>query len=67
MTRLNLNSIGVTLGGLLTLQGITYVLTGNATINYPNMAVALGLNAPIAGLFSIRSVVALLVFCSPGR
>lgn len=62
MTRLGLNSIGVTLGGLLTLQGITYVLTGNATISYPNMAVALGLNAPIGGLLSIRSAAALLVF-----
>src|ERR1700686_4225482 len=32
MTRLGLSSVGVTLGGLLTLQGITYVLSGNATI-----------------------------------
>jgi ribose/xylose/arabinose/galactoside ABC-type transport system permease subunit len=62
MTRLNLSSVGVTLGGLLTLQGVTYVLTDNQTINYPNMKVALGLNAPLAGLFSVRSVVALGVF-----
>lgn len=62
MVRLNLSSVGVTLGGLLTLQGLTYVLTDNQTINYPNMAVALGLNAPLAGLFSVRSVVALAVF-----
>ena len=62
MTRLNLSSVGVTLGGLLTLQGLTYVLTDNQTISYPNMAVALGLNAPLAGLFSARSVVALAVF-----
>ena len=38
MTRLGLSSVGVTLGGLLTLQGITYVLTENKTISYPNMA-----------------------------
>jgi ribose/xylose/arabinose/galactoside ABC-type transport system permease subunit len=62
MTRLNLSSVGVTLGGLLTMQGLTYVLTGNQTINYPNMAVALGLNAPLAGLFSVRSVAAVAVF-----
>jgi ribose/xylose/arabinose/galactoside ABC-type transport system permease subunit len=62
MTRLNLSSVGVTLGGLLTMQGLTYVLTGNQTISYPNMNVALGLNAPLAGLFSVRSVVALAVF-----
>ena len=62
MTRLGLSSVGVTLGGLLTLQGITYVLTENRTISYPNLAVALGLNAPIGGLLSVRSVVALGVF-----
>jgi ribose transport system permease protein len=54
--------VGVTLGGLLTLQGITYVLTGNRTLQYPNLPVALGLNAPIAGLLSVRSAVALAVF-----
>jgi ribose transport system permease protein len=62
MTRLNLSSVGVTLGGLLTMQGLTYVLTGNQTISYPNMGVALGLNAPLAGLLSVRSVAALAVF-----
>ena len=49
MTRLHLSSVGVTLGGLLTLQGITYVLTDNKTIGYPNIAVSLALNAPIGG------------------
>ena len=48
MTRLHLSSVGVTLGGLLTLQGLTYVLTDNKTIGYPNISVALELNAPIA-------------------
>jgi len=62
MTRLNLSSVGVTLGGLLTLQGITYVLTGNRTISYPNLAVALKLNEPIVNLVSVRSVVAVAVF-----
>src|SRR3954454_2122240 len=62
MTRLGLSSVGVTLGGLLTLQGITYVLTENKTISYPNMTVALGLNEPIANLLSVRSVAALAVF-----
>jgi ribose/xylose/arabinose/galactoside ABC-type transport system permease subunit len=62
MTRLGLSSVGVTLGGLLTLQGMTYVLSGNATVAYPNMQVALGLNAPIASLLSMRSAAALAVF-----
>ncbi len=62
MTRLNLSSVGVTLGGLLTLQGLTYVLSDNKTIAYPNMEVALGLNAPIANVLSVRSAAALAVF-----
>ena len=62
MIWLGLSSVGVTLGGLLTLQGLTYVLTDNRTIGYPNIAVALKLNAPIADLVSVRSVVALAVF-----
>jgi ribose transport system permease protein len=66
MTRLGLNSVGVTLGGLLTLQGITYVLTENKTIGYPNMAVALALNAPIGNLVSVRSAAALAVFVLAG-
>ena len=61
MTRLKLSSVGVTLGGLLTLQGLAYVLSGNQTLSYPNMSVALGLNAPFV-LFSVRSAVALAVF-----
>lgn len=62
MTRLGLSSVGVTLGGLLTLQGITYVLTGNKTISYANISVALGLNAPIGHLLSVRSAAALAIF-----
>ena len=62
MIWLGLSSVGVTLGGLLTLQGLTYVLTDNRTIGYPNIAVALKLNAPIADLVSVRSVAALAVY-----
>jgi ribose transport system permease protein len=62
MIWLGLSSVGVTLGGLLALQGLTYVLTDNRTIGYPNIAVALKLNAPIADLVSVRSVAALAVF-----
>jgi hypothetical protein len=32
---------------------MTYVLTENKTISYPNMAVALGLNEPVANLLSV--------------
>jgi len=62
MTRLHLSSVGVSLGGLLTLQGLTYVLTDNKTVAYPNIAVSLSLNAPIAHLISVRSAACLAVF-----
>jgi ribose/xylose/arabinose/galactoside ABC-type transport system permease subunit len=48
---LRLDSVAVTLGGLLTLGGLTYVLTGNATIGYNRMDVAMLVNQPFLGVF----------------
>lgn len=62
MTYLNLNSVAVTVGGLLTYEGAAYVLTGNQSISYPHMSLALALNAPIAGLLSVRSAIVIAVF-----
>jgi ribose/xylose/arabinose/galactoside ABC-type transport system permease subunit len=62
MVALRLGSIGVTLGGLLTLGGLAYVVTGNVSISYPRMDVALAVNHPVLTLFSFRSLVALAVF-----
>jgi ribose/xylose/arabinose/galactoside ABC-type transport system permease subunit len=62
MTYLNLNSVAVTVGGLLTYQGASYVLTGNQSISYPHMSLALALNAPIAGVLSVRSTIVVGVF-----
>lgn len=62
MVGLGLSSVGVTLGGLLTLGGLTYVLTENTTISYPRMDVALRVNEPVLGIFSLRSAVAILAF-----
>jgi ribose transport system permease protein len=62
MVWLRLGSIGVTLGGLLTLGGLAYVVTGNLSISYARMDVALAVNNPVAGIFSLRSVVALAAF-----
>lgn len=62
MVGLGLSSVGVTLGGLLTLGGLTYVLTENTTISYPRMDVALLVNEPVLGIFSLRSAVAILAF-----
>src|SRR5262249_48488807 len=62
MVRLRLSSVGVTLGGLLTVGGIAYVLTDNATIGYARMDVAMLVNAPILGIFSVRNLVAIALF-----
>lgn len=62
ITRLNLSSVAVTLGGLLTYQGITYVVTGNQSIDYPHMQLALMLNAPILGLISARGCIVVAGF-----
>ena len=62
ITRLHLNSVAVTLGGLLTYQGLAYVVTGNQSVNYPHMPLALALNAPIVGVISARGVIVVACF-----
>jgi ribose/xylose/arabinose/galactoside ABC-type transport system permease subunit len=62
MVRLRLGSIGVTLGGLLTLGGIAYVVTGNLSIAYPRMDIAMAVNQKVLGVLSLRSLVALAAF-----
>ena len=62
MVWLRLGSIGVTLGGLLTLGGLAYVITGNVSISYPRMDVALAVNNPLLHVFSFRSLITLAVF-----
>jgi ribose/xylose/arabinose/galactoside ABC-type transport system permease subunit len=62
MVWLRLGSIGVTLGGLLTLGGLAYVVTGNLAISYPRMDVALAVNNPVLHIFSLRSLIALGAF-----
>jgi len=62
MTGLRIRSVGVTLGGLLTFEGITHVLTRSQTIVYPNMGIALVLNEPILGVLSMRSAITVAVF-----
>ena len=60
MVWLRLGSVGITLGGLLTLGGLAYVVTGNQAISYPRMDVALAVNSPVLTIFSLRSLVALI-------
>lgn len=62
IVRLRLSSIGVTLGGMLVLSGIAYVLSENRSLPYDNMPVALALTQPIAVVLSIRSLLTLAFF-----
>lgn len=59
---LRIGAVAVTLGGLLTFVGLAYVLTKSTSVSYPNMEVALALNERIAGVFSLRSLVAIAIF-----
>ena len=62
IVRLQLASVGVTLGGLLTLSGLSYVLTGNAVLGFDHAQATLAVNAPLAGVFTLRSLLALAAF-----
>ncbi len=62
ITRLRLGSISVTLGGLLVFVGLSYVLTGSRSISYGNLDAALAVDAPIADLFSLRSLITVSLF-----
>ena len=62
IVRLHLSSVGVTLGGLLVFVGIAFVLTESRSLPYDNLGVALLLNERIGGVFSIRSIIALVFF-----
>lgn len=60
--RLGLGSVAVSLGGLLTFGGIAYVITGNQTIAFQNMDVAILVNEPWLGLISLRASTVLALF-----
>ena len=62
ITGFRLDSVAVTLGGLLTANGLAYVLTLNKTITFDNIDLALALNEPIAAIFSPRSIVVIAFF-----
>jgi ribose transport system permease protein len=62
ITSLDLGSVAVTLGGLLTATGVAYVITHNQAISSDNLNLAMALNDPMIGLFSMRSLVALCIF-----
>jgi ribose/xylose/arabinose/galactoside ABC-type transport system permease subunit len=66
MTRLRLSSVGVTLGGLLVFNGLAYVITQSRSVPYAEVDVAVTMNNHIAGIFSVRSLVALALYVVAG-
>jgi ribose/xylose/arabinose/galactoside ABC-type transport system permease subunit len=62
IARLGLSSVGVTLGGLLISVGLASVLTSNRAVSYDNLAVVMAMSDRYAGIFSIRSLAALVLF-----
>ena len=64
ITSLDLGSVSVTLGGLLTASGLSYVITHNQVISSDNLDLATTINDQIAEVFSIRSLVVLAIFAA---
>ncbi|MFD2421720.1 ABC transporter permease [Amycolatopsis pigmentata] len=61
-----LNSVPVTLGAFIVVSGLILVLGGGKSVPYENYTVGLRLDEPIAGLASIRSLVAVGLFVATG-
>ncbi len=66
ITTLRLSSIGVTLGGLLILNGLAYVITGNRELGYPRPDVAQFVDATLGDVLSFRALVAIAIFAVIG-
>jgi ribose/xylose/arabinose/galactoside ABC-type transport system permease subunit len=66
IVRLRLSSIGVTLGGLLVLNGFAYVVTGNREIGFPRLDVTRFVDFAYLNAFSPRFLAALVLFAIAG-
>lgn len=64
IARFQLSSVPVTLGGLLTMQGITYTITHGDSIPYPDLKVSGDISSPILTIFSARSLIILGVIAA---
>jgi ribose transport system permease protein len=62
ITRLNVSSVPVTLGGYLTLVGVTYVVSDNKAIDFPDISVSTSLDQPVLSIFSPRSLIVIGLF-----
>lgn len=66
ISRLQINSMAVTLGGFLVLLGLSRSIGDDATVSYPDFNVGISLDAPFALIFSWHSVIVLLCFLLVG-
>lgn len=66
IARFQMSSVPVTLGGYLTLVGLAHVVANDRTVPYENFEVGLALDSPIAGVFSLRSLIVLAAFVLAG-
>lgn len=62
IARLRMSSIPVALGGFIIFLGITYVISNNREVPYNHISTALTIDEPIGGIFSIYSLVTIVVF-----
>ncbi|MDR3471302.1 MAG: ABC transporter permease [Devosia sp.] len=62
VTGLGLSSISVSLGALMTLAGLAYVVTGNQSIPLNHADITQAINAPIGWVLSFRSLFAIGCF-----
>ncbi len=62
ITALDLGSVSVTLGGLLTASGLSFVITHDTDLSANNLDFSMALNEPLADIFSLRSLVTVGVF-----
>ena len=62
IVRLNLSSIGVTLGGLLTATGLAYVITGNREVRLARPDLPSLMDDPLLGPMSARFLISVALF-----
>lgn len=55
-------SLPVTLGGLVTMSGLAYVITGSRSVSFDDYEIGFQLGQPIAGVLSPRSLIVLACF-----
>lgn len=60
--KLRIDSIAITLGGLLALAGLSYVVTGNSEIGFSRADIAQLIERPLVGPLSLRFMIVAVVF-----